>query len=79
MKVLHLIRPESGPWQAKIAAVQAEQGDQVVVLRWRDGTDERAACEVIASHGAQQSTPGTTVSYRQLLDLLFDSDQVYCW
>lgn len=79
MTVLHLIRPESGPWDGNIAARQARQGDQVVVLRWRDGTDERVACEVIASHGVQQSTPGTTVSYRQLLDLLFNSDQVYYW
>lgn len=79
MKVLHLIRPESGPWDEEIAARQAKQGDQVVVLRWRDGTDDRVACEVVAGHGGKPRARGTTVSYSQLLDLLFDSDQVYCW
>jgi len=77
--VLHLIRPESGPWDAEIAARQARQGDQVVVLRWRDGTDDRVACDVITDHGGRQSTLGTAVSYPQLLDLLFDSERVYCW
>jgi len=79
VKVLHLIRPESGPWDEEIAARQTGQGDQVVVLRWRDGTDERVACDVMPGQGDQRSTPGTTVSYDQLLDLLFETDQVYCW
>jgi len=77
--VLHLIRPESGPWDDEIAAQQTRRGDQVVVVRWRDGTDDRVACEVISESGVGRATATTTLTYDDLLNLLFEAGQVYCW
>lgn len=79
MTVLHLIRPESGAWQKEVAAAQARAGDRVVVLSWHDGSDEQVACEVLAHHGDEQWTPGTTVTYDRFLDLLFESERVFYW
>lgn len=79
MTILHLIRPESGPWPEEIAALQAGQGDRVVALRWCDRADPKAACEVITGYGHHGLTPSPAVSYADLLDLLFDSDRVCCW
>jgi hypothetical protein len=77
--VLHLVRPESGTRPEGLAAHQAKEGDQVVVLRWRDGDDARVACDVLAGHHEMQAIAGTTLSYGQLLDLLFESERVFCW
>jgi len=79
VKVLHLIRPESGPWPKEIAVRQAAQGDRVLVLRWRDGEDDQVACDVLACHGESPFTAGMTIAYRQLLDLLFESDRLDYW
>ena len=79
MKVLHLIRPESGRWDEEIAARQTRQGDQVVVLRWRDGRDPRIACDVVSESGVVQTATTTTLTYDDLLNLVFEAGQVYCW
>lgn len=79
MKVLHLVRPESGPWEKAVAAHQSAAGDQVIVALWRDGMDSAVACDVLSDTGDWRPTPATTLSYDDLLDLLFAADQVYCW
>jgi hypothetical protein len=79
VKVLHLVRPESEPWEETVAAHQSTAGDEVIVARWRDGTDTRIACEVVAGSRGWQSEHVTTLTYADLLDLLFQADRVYCW
>ena len=79
MKVLYLVRPESGPWEEAVAAHQSAAGDRVIVARWRDGTDLRIACDVVSEIRGWRPAPVTALTYDDLLDLLFQADQVYCW
>jgi hypothetical protein len=79
VKVLHLVRPEPVSWEAAVAAHQSAAGDQVIVARWRDGSDMRIACDVVSESHGWQATPDMALTYDDLLDLLFAADQVYCW
>jgi hypothetical protein len=79
VKVLHLVRPESGRWEEQVAAHQSAAGDQVIVARWRDSTDTQIACDVVSELHGWRTAAETVLTYDDLLDVLFQADRVYCW